>query len=248
MSEKLTIDKEAIFQQVKLSGKIPELIEGIVSRHIINRAATDLGIEVTTEELQQAADQFRLINQLHDSEETYKWLDKYKISLDDFEEMLHYNLVYLKLGNLMFKEKIEAIFVERQLDYLGAAIYEVVLEDEDEAMELFYAIQAEETSFNEIARQYIKDVDLKRKGGYRGILYRKDLKPEVSAAIFAANPPQIIKPITTSLGIHLIWVEEIIKPQLDNRLTSEIGLDLFTQWLKQKQEEIEFELVNMLPG
>ncbi|PSB00816.1 peptidylprolyl isomerase [Merismopedia glauca CCAP 1448/3] len=242
MSALITVDKETILQQAKLSAKIPEMVEGILSRQIISQTATDLGVEIATEELQEAADRFRLMNQLHDSEETYKWLEKHGISLDEFEEMINYNLVVLKLGSVMFKDKIEAYFAGQQLDYLGAAIYEVILEDEDEAMELFYQIQAEETSFHEIAVQHIQDVELRRKGGYRGILYRKDLKPEVSAAIFAANPPQIIKPITTSLGVHLIWVEEIIKPQLDNRLTSQIGLDLFSQWLKQKMDEIQFEL------
>ena len=48
-----------------------------------------------------------------------------------------------------------------------------------------------------------------RCGGYRGILQRKDLKPEISAAVFAATPPQILKPIVTSIGAHLILVDEV---------------------------------------
>lgn len=243
MSEILTIDRAAIVEQVKLSGKIPEIVEGILARQAIAEAAAAIGIEITTEELQKGADRFRLAHNLHSSEETYKWLDKHGVSLDDFENMIQYNLTYLKLGTAIVQDKVEAYFAERQLDYMGAVIYEIVLEDEDEAMELFYAIQSEETSFYEVARQHIQDLELRRKVGYQGILYRKDLKPEISAAVFAANPPQMLNPIITAKGVHLIWVEEIINPQLDAQLSYQIGTDLFNQWLKQKMEEMKFEVV-----
>jgi parvulin-like peptidyl-prolyl isomerase len=68
-------------------------------------------------------------------------------------------------------------------------------------------------SFHEVAYQYIQDTSLRRSRGYRGIVRRKDLKPEISAAVFAAKPPQLLKPIVTSSGVHLILVEEIIQPR-----------------------------------
>jgi parvulin-like peptidyl-prolyl isomerase len=243
MSQIIHIDEQAIVNQVKLSGKIPETVEGIITRQVIDRAVKELGIEVTTEELQQGADQFRLINQLHSSEETYKWLEKHQISLDEFESTIQYNLVCFKLQMALFQDKVEPHFVEQKLDYLGAVIYEAILEDEDEAMELFYQIQGGETTFFEVARQHIKDLELRRKGGYRGTLYRKDLKPEISALIFAANPPELLKPITTSQGVHLIQVEEIIKPQLNARLSYQILSELFEQWIKQKTSEMQFQVV-----
>jgi hypothetical protein len=37
----------------------------------------------------------------------------------------------------------------------------------------------------------------------------------------------------------LIWVEEVIKPQLDEKLRNQIFSDLFTGWIKQKIEEVD---------
>jgi parvulin-like peptidyl-prolyl isomerase len=68
---------------------------------------------------------------------------------------------------------------------------------------------------------------------------RKELKPEISAAVFAAKPPQILKPIVTSSGVNLILVEEIIQPELDNKLRYQILSDLFAGWLKQQIEQLE---------
>jgi parvulin-like peptidyl-prolyl isomerase len=94
-------------------------------------------------------------------------------------------------------------------------------------------------SFYDVAHKYIQDTELRRKGGYRGIVRRKDLKPEISAAVFATKPPQLLKPIMTSNGAHLILVEEIIQPKLDKKLCYKIILDLFFAWLKQKNNQVE---------
>lgn len=65
------------------------------------------------------------------------------------------------------------------------------------------------------------------------------MKPEISAAVKAAKPPRILKPIVTSKGIHLILVEEIIQPQLDLKLRYQIIVNLFSQWLKQQVEQVQ---------
>ena len=106
-------------------------------------------------------------------------------------------------------------------------------------MELFYAIQEDELTFPEIAREYIPDLQLRRAGGYKGIQRRTDFRPEVAAAVFAATAPEIIKPIVTSKGVYLIWVEEIIQPELTEELREEIITDLFDVWLKQQIQQME---------
>jgi len=242
MSQAITITSEDILQQVKLSCQIPSIVEGIVSRKIIASAADEAGIKVETEELQKAADSIRLMSKLKSADDTWAWLQKHGLSLDDFEELIYNNVISGKLAQHLFADKVEPFFVEHQLDYAGVVMYEVVLNDEDLAMELFYGIQEGEMSFYEVAHQYIQDTELRRKGGYRGIVSRKELKPEISAAVFAAKPPQVLKPIVTSKGVHLILVEEIIQPQLDDKLYSNIFSDLFSKWLEQKTEQVELNV------
>lgn len=239
MSQVITITNEDILKQVKLSCKIPEIVEQIVSRQIITTSASEAGITVETEELQEAANKFRLMNKLISADETWTWLKKRGLSLDDFEEVVYYTAISGKLAAHSFADKIEPHFYEHQLDYSSAVIYEVVLDDEDLAMELFYAITEDEMSFYDVAQQYIQDVELRRKGGYRGMIRRKEMKPEVSAAVFAATPPQMLKPIVTSKGVHLIWVEEIIQPELDEKVRLEILSNLFAGWLIHQMEQVE---------
>jgi parvulin-like peptidyl-prolyl isomerase len=239
MSQAITITSENILHQVKLSCKIPSVIEEIVTRKIIADAAANVGIKAETEELQKAADNTRLLGKLKSADDTWAWLQKHGLSLDDFEEVIYNNVISGKLAQHLFFDKVKPFFVEHQLDYAGVVMYEVVLDDEDLAIELFYGIQEGEMSFYEVAHQYIQDTELRRKGGYRGIVRRKELKAEISAAVFAATPPQVLKPIVTSSGVHLILVEEIIQPEFNNKLRYQILSDLFAGWLKQQIEQLK---------
>ncbi|MBW4592933.1 MAG: hypothetical protein KME46_08410 [Brasilonema angustatum HA4187-MV1] len=47
-------------------------------------------------------------------------------------------------------------------------------------------------------------------------------RQEIAAAVFAATPPSLIKTISTSKGVYLIWVEETIQPILDQHLLDQI--------------------------
>jgi parvulin-like peptidyl-prolyl isomerase len=231
MSQSVAITAEDILKQVKLSLKTSELIEAIITRKMIANTAEEVGIKLEAEELQEMADKYRKMYKLLSEEDTWAWMKKNHLSLDDFEEFVYYQGLASKLAVHLFADKIEPYFYEHQLDYAGVVMYEVVLEDEDLAMELFYSIQEGEMSFYDVAHKYIEDKELRRKGGYRGILYRKDLKPEISAAVFAATPPEVLKPIVTSKGVHLILVEEIIERKLDNWLRNKIATDLFNEWV-----------------
>jgi parvulin-like peptidyl-prolyl isomerase len=239
MFKTFSISQKEIFHQVKLSCLVPTLVEGIVTRQIITRTAQEYSIEIKPAELQQAADSFRLTNGLQSVEQTWLWLQKQGLSLDDFEELISTSIISSKLAQHLFAEQVEPFFIEHQLDYTQVVMYEIVLDDEDLAVELFYAIAEGEISFSEAARQYIQDTELRRCGGYRGILHRSYLKPEIAVAVFSATPPQLLKPIVTSSGVHLIMVEEFIQPQLDEKLRYKILSDLFSQWLKSQLQEFK---------
>lgn len=242
MPNTINITSEDIIAQIKLSCKIPEIVEQIVNHHIIDKTVQELGVKVEVEELQKAADQLRLANKLTSADDTWMWLNKHNLSLEEFEKMVYTSLISGKLAAHLFADKVEPYFFEHQLDYTTVAMYEVILDDEDLAWELFYSIKENEMSFHDVAHKYIQDRELRRSGGYRGILKRKDLKPEISAAVFASHPPQILKPILGSQGFHLIFVEEIMQPELNENFRFKIILELFTEWLKQQYLQVGFAL------
>ncbi|BAU13081.1 hypothetical protein LEP3755_36180 [Leptolyngbya sp. NIES-3755] len=237
MTRVIAISLPEIIQYIKISCQVPTIAEAIATRKIITEVAAADGINVEVTELQQAADTVRIANNLLTPESTWSWLAKHCLSVDEFEAIAHNNVLSAKLAEHLLSDRVESFFVAHQLDYTAAVLYEVVFEDEDLAIEVYYALQEGEMQFHEVAQQYSEDIEQRRMGGYRGKISRSELRPEISAAVFASTPPQLLRPIITPRGAHLIKVEEIVQPELDETLRMQILADLFADWLKQQLEQ-----------
>jgi parvulin-like peptidyl-prolyl isomerase len=228
-----------ILEQVKISRKMPEITEQIIMNRIIREEAEKAGIKVEVKELQEAADDFRAKNKLTRAKSTQIWLAINHLSLDEFENIIRLELLSNKLRDLVVSDKVEKYFYQHQLDFDQAILYEVILENKELATELYYAIREGEIKFHDAARKYIDDLELSRKGGYIGNTRRQDLSLELLSVFSISDFPQIIKPITTNKGFHLIWVEEIIKAELNEVIYQEIRRQIFMEFLRVKIKDIE---------
>jgi parvulin-like peptidyl-prolyl isomerase len=235
MSQSIYVSDHDLLREIKLSLYLPTLLNRILSNRIIDRMVTEVGIDVDPEELQQSADQIRLTHNLGSAAATYAWLERHELSLDDFEAIANHQCLTQKLAHHLFADQVYTYFAQHQLDYASAILYEIILDDEDQAWELFYELQAGEASFPQLAHQYIQDTELRRMGGYLGRQSWAALKPEISAAVFAAKPPQVLKPVINADGVHLILVEDLLRPNLDEALRDKILMDLFNSWLEEQR-------------
>jgi parvulin-like peptidyl-prolyl isomerase len=244
MSINIEINNEDILNQIKLSCKLPEIAEQIINKRIIQAEAEEMGITIEPNELQLAADKFRIKQRLSSAKITQMWLNINLLSLDDFEEIIRLELLENKVKELLFKDKIESYFHENQSDFDEIILYELILENKELATELYYSIREGENNFQEVFNKYTNDKELKRKGGFLGKIRRKDLRPELLTAFSVSDTPQIVKPICTSQGFHLVLVEEIIKSKLDAKIHDEIRGKLFTKFLKDKVSNLLSKIVH----
>jgi hypothetical protein len=241
MPQQLTLTLNDVIQQVKTRLLIPNLVENVVQQRVILQAAAEEGITISTEELQKAADAMRTANNLLSAQSTLTWLERHHLSIEDFEDIAYYTLVQQKLAQKVCASQVEAYFAAHQLDYAIAVIYEVKIEDHDLAMELFYALTEGDIDFLSIVHQYLEPANRLR-GQYRRIVRRRDLKPNFSAVIFAAQPPTVLKPIRVDRQSHLIYVTELIEPELTAEVRQQIMEQLFQEWLRQKSKQVVVQM------
>jgi parvulin-like peptidyl-prolyl isomerase len=228
------ITNKDLLHQLKISGKIPELIHGILQQRVIESAAQELGIEISDQELQEGADLFRVTNKLATVAETQQWFQDRMLSVDDFEQLVTTNLLTNKVADRLFSKQVAPFFHQHVLDYAAALIYEVIVTDKNLAIELYYAVQEGDMTFADVAKKYGQDAETQQRGGYQGLVSRQKMLPEVSAAVFAATPPQMLEPIPAAKCIYLVWVEELVQPQLTESLQEQIRWQLFHDWLQKK--------------
>lgn len=228
------IDAEKVVEHLKHEIKFKGIQQEILYRQIILRTANDRGLSVSSEEIQNEADQFRYRNKLENAAQTYSWLDEQLITPQDWEEGIHERLLSKKLAHHLFESQVESYFAQNKSQYEQATLYRLLVPYQPLAQELFYQIEEEEISFFEAAHLY--DVDERRRlaCGFEGKLSRWQLEPNLSAKIFGANPRELIGVISSEVGHELLMVEEFITPKLTDETRKKILNTLFYEWLESE--------------
>ncbi len=238
MSELFPVFPNDVVQQVKLSLKLPEVINAIVTRQIVAAVCNRSGIQVDPAELQQAADAFRLQHNLSSAEDTIAWLQKYCLTIEDFEALIYSETLQARLARHLFDHQIEPHFSEHLSDYVQAVLYKIDLPDLNTAKSLYQAIQADQMKFTQAVQQHSQNQDPRRWDGYYGIFTRPQLPPELAEIVFLAQPPEVLKPTSKSL----IYVERLLQPQLTPALRERILAELFANWTAQQLDRAEIRL------
>jgi parvulin-like peptidyl-prolyl isomerase len=228
------IEPNDIVYFLKKDLRLKEVCQKILYQQIISQAAQERGVTVTPEEIQAEADRVRYEMRLEKASETLAWLADQMITADDWETGIRDRLLKKKLADFLFAKDVEKIFAQSKLDYEQVVLYQIIVPYEPLARELMYQIEEEELSFYEVAHLY--DIDPKRRHncGYEGKLYRQNLKPNIAAIIFGAPIGELVGPIQTEQGYHLLKVEEFIPAELTPERSQSIINRMFKEWLENE--------------
>ncbi|CAD5959858.1 Foldase protein PrsA [Planktothrix tepida] len=235
------LDNEEIISFLKQNLEFKEVYQKILSQKVINQVAEERGIIVTAEEIQNQANQQRYAKRLEKAADTLAWLADQMITSDDWEAGIRERLLAQKLAESLFTKDVEKYFIQNRLNFEQVSLYQIIVPYERLARELFYQIEEEEISFYHAAHLYDIEPGRRERCGYEGQLYRWGLKADFAAIVFAATPGEILSPVKTDQGYHLILVEEFIQAELTIERTQEIIQKLFKDWLAS---ELNYRLYN----
>jgi parvulin-like peptidyl-prolyl isomerase len=227
----VSIDHDKVVNYLKHEAKLKSIYQQILCRQIIARVAAEQGVEVTPQEVQAEADQFRYQNKLESASQTFAWLDEQLLTTNDWEAGIHERLLTKKLAEHLFGQQVKTYFAQNKVQYEQAILYRIVVPYQPLAQELFYQIEEEEISFFEAAHLYDLDERRRLACGFEGKLSRWQLKPDIAARVFAAAPHQVIGLIHSEAGYELLMVEEFIAPDLTPETHQQILDHLFQEWL-----------------
>ena len=228
---KRAIEPEEIVNFLKSEMNLQEVCQQILCQRVIYRAALEKGITVTTEEIQAEADIQRREKRLEKAEDTLAWLGDQLVSPHDWEMGIRNRLLAQKLAKVLFAEEVKRFFVQNRLEFEQIILYQMIVSSEKLAQELYYQIEEGEISFYDAAHLYDIDDDRRYKCGYEGKVYRWAIQADLAAVVFSTPPKQLIGPIKTEQGYHLLRVEELIPAELTSQRYAEILNNMFQQWL-----------------
>jgi parvulin-like peptidyl-prolyl isomerase len=226
---------KAVSSYLRQTFQFKQIKDALVYQEIIAWHAQQQSVEVTSEEIQMEADQFRRQYHLEKASDTLVWLREQQTNTEDFEEGLQKQVVRRKLAEHLFSQKAEQVFAENQLEYDRAVLYQITFSSEALAYELLYRIQDQEISFFEVAHQFDTDEQRARRCGYEGEVSRWEMKPDLAAAAFGASVGEVAGPVANDQGWHLLLVERILPAELSPALYQKLIEDLFKHWLEQEK-------------
>lgn len=225
------ITPEEVVNLLKKEMNFKAVYQKILFNKVIWQVAEERGIMVTAAEIEAEANRQRRQKHLEKASDTIAWLEDELVTTDDWEMGICDRLLSQKLANILFADEVEAFFNKNQLEFEQVILYQIIVNSEKLAQEIYYQIEDREISFHEAAHLYDLDVLRRQKCGYEGKLYRFNLPQEIAAIVFRTQPEQLIGPIKTEYGYHLLKVEEFLPAELTDENYQEILNNMFQRWL-----------------
>lgn len=202
----------------------------------------------------------QLLNNLIDQEllvqkaETQK-LEKskeYQQALDNFRKQYLANLALEKnLGSKVSDSAAKSFYNAHKTDFSTDQVhaYHILTDSEAKAKELLKEASKPNADFLAIAEKQSKDPSAKNNRGDLGYFPRDRMSDEFSEPVFRAKKDQIIGPIKTSFGYHVVKVVDIkvgntpkypeVELQVKNKLRQSLIHDFIVELRKTAKIEIK---------
>jgi parvulin-like peptidyl-prolyl isomerase len=222
---------EKILAYLRYSCKLAEIANLAEQDALILNVCEQLNLVVSETELQIAGDKFRQEHKLLGASETIAWLSQQRISVEDWSQGIQVSLLTQKLKEHLFGAAVDSHYLANRDDYKRVALSQILVSDLATAMKITQALRQEEASFCTLALEYSKGKLSKENGGFAGIRFITELMAEIAGAIADHKEGDIIGPVQTKLGYHIIRLEKWFHPEL-NQVRDQILESLFQGWLQ----------------
>jgi parvulin-like peptidyl-prolyl isomerase len=244
MTTILKIDGAAIsatelLQTLKLTGQFEGLIEQLVRDRITVLDARKQGLQVSAEEIQERADQFRRVRGLHRASDTNKYLDALGVSLDDLEAFLADGLYQEKMmQGVCSDEAVRAFFKLNSPRFDSIEVSHIVLDSEGKAKEMMSVLRDDPDSFEEMAREH-SIADTSEHGGLIGKVLRGSLRGDAEGKVFNAAAGELLGPFASSdrTTFEIFRVNAKHPATLDDDTATEVRRLLREDWLRARAQE-----------
>lgn len=224
---------DAVVAYLRHSFRFAEMAALAEREALIFAVCEQLGITLTDEELQAAGDAFRLEHKLPGASETLAWLGKQRIRVEDWSQGIRVSLLTQKLKEHLFGETVDSHYMTNRDDYRRVALSQILVRDFTEALKIAQALRVENASFCALALEHSRGKQSQQNAGFVGVRFLAELLPEITKAVAEAKEGEVVGPIQTKLGYHILRVEKWLATDL-SEVREQVLESLFHNWLQTK--------------
>ena len=231
-----------VVKYLQISGRLGNFINDVLRQHIIEQEInTRTDIEISSALIEQTIIDFRLKNQLTDSQKFQEWLINNGTDYTTFHTSITFSFQLEKLKALVTESKLPEYFIERKI-YLDRVVLSRILVDSRELAEELQTQIEEGASFEQLAKEYSL-ADEKVFNGMMGPISRGTIPDILRGAVDATVPGKLINPIEIEGRFALFRLEQILPASLeDPQLKQSLQNELFEKWLGEKIQNLTVKI------
>ncbi len=207
----------------------------IVRRLLIEETTKELN---TPEELLKQALANHCKQEQLDSEQALDgWLSERFISKDELLQQVSLPLKLSRLALDTFSAKSEARFLQRK-EGLDQATYSLLrVKNSRVAHELYFQLEAGETSFEALATEYSEGPE-QQSGGKVGPASLMRAHPQLRQQLRTATPGVVLEPVLIEAWWVVSRLEERLDASFDDAMRQRMATELLQQWMNAETNEL----------
>lgn len=243
----ITIDDETISLRqalgyLRTSGDLQQFIMKILRQHVIEQELqSQADLEIDGSLLEQAIINFRLQNQLVQSDRFDQWLQSQSLTYGTFRNQFAAGLKIEEIKTKVTAEQLEDYFQKNQQAFEQVVLSRIVVEQYDKAVELKAQIEQAGESFEVLAKEH-SIAGEKAYNGMMGAILVSQLPPAIRDGISSAQPGDIVGPMELEGRYSLLRLEQRIPATLEGQLKRQLQEQLFEQWWQSKLQNKNVKL------
>lgn len=235
MTEVIKINETPILPEELLSHlrryqMLPQLLRELV----IDRAIAE--VECSSEEVETAKKQYLTQNRLTDPQRIQAWLNYNHLNQEEFEKIAVRNYKLNKFQQETWGSKIESYFLQRKRD-LDQVVYSLLrTKDNNTATELYFRLQNNEASFEELAQKYSEGPEAQTRG-IVGPVPVTTPHEKIAKMLISSEIGQLWPPVRIGEWNIIVRLEKLISAQLDDSIRRKLLNELFSKWLEEQVQK-----------
>lgn len=249
-SQFIVVDDYAIslseyIDYLALSGMLERSLSAVLRQYFIDaelkRRADEIAI--LPESIQQSVIEFRMNNQLTDTEAFNQWLQSQNMSYEVFHRNIEREFKIQKLRQIVATDKIQDYFVENKI-YLDQVVLSRIVVEKLEVAEEIKAQLQEGKSFEFLARQHSLAPE-KVMNGMMGVLRRGELPDQLRGLVDNAQSGEILGPLEIEDKWSVFRMESLLSASLEDSeqdLKTVIEGEIFEGWITENIQSMDIEL------
>lgn len=223
-------------------GRCSDFLQAAIESAVIEQAAQHDGITISEHEIDATAAEFCRRNGIHSDVARRAWLEGQGLTELDFRRLVRHEVLAAKVKDHVTAGQVERFFAERKADFDYAVVSHIMVDDPSLAELIRRQADNREADFRMLAIRHNTDPATAESAGFLGPVVRSQLDPAMQQAVFAATPGQVVGPVRTRLGWHVVKVWSVSNASLEGETRETVADIVFDAWLAKECAAAELVL------